>query len=168
MKKTRITYAPSIVLVTGVIVAVCIVILGAALFGELGFGIGGLIGIAVFLYFLTRRTEVEYGEGSIIKCRCAFYKWNIDLEDIDTFVYTISEYISRYGSNNYTMDIRFNHSKKGAEDYYKLSSVLVGKELEKMMRNDADKLEIMKIYKYAESLYPEKAKGYTKKDGAND
>ena len=40
--------------------------------------------------------------------------------------------------------------------------------MEKMMRNDADKLEIMKIYKYAESLYPDKAKGYTKKDGIND
>lgn len=167
MKKTMITYVPSIVVVIAGIVSVCIVMVAAALFGEPGLCIGGLIGIAVFLYFLTRRTEVEYGEGNVIKCRCAFYKWKIELEDIDSFVYTISEHLTR-GGPRYTIDIRFNHSKKGVEDYYKLSSLLLGKELEKMMRNDADKLEIMKIYKYAESLYPDKAKGFTKREGAND
>ena len=168
MKKTRVTYTPPIVIGIALAAAVLVILAGTTLLGEMGFAIGAFIGLVLFLYSICCKTYVEYGEGSKIKCRCAFYRWEIDLESVDSFEYTVNEIVGRYGSRGYSMDIRFNHSQKGVGDYYKLSSMMVDKEMEKMMRNDADKLEIMKIYKYAESLYPDKAKGYTKKDGIND
>ena len=56
---------------------------------------------------------------------------------------------------------------KGIKDCYKLTSWIMENEMKKLLRNDADKLEIMQIYKYAESLYPDKAEGYTEKDKIN-
>lgn len=167
MKKIKISYVPYKVYILPVLIWVTIAGVGAAFYGEPGVYVTGLIGIIAFLYFCTRRTVVEYGDGNIIRCRCSYYKWKIDLEKIDTFVYTISEHITR-GGPRYSMDIRFNHDQKGVEDYYKLSTILLGKELDKMIRNSSDKLDLMQLYKYAESLYPEKAKGYTKEAGIND
>ena len=37
----------------------------------------------------------------------------------------------------------------------------------KLISKDVDNLDIMKIYRFAESLYPDKARGYTKKEDIN-
>ena len=65
------------------------------------------------------------------------------------------------------MVIMFYHSMRGINDCYKLTSFIGENEMEKLMRNEAEKLDIMQIYKFAESLYPDKARGYSKTEDNN-
>ena len=138
----------------------------AVLLNELGFYISILAGIAALLYVYKQGTVVEFGDGEIIRCRSFIYKWKIDLVCIDTFSYTAGKYLAR-GDIRCSIVIMFYHNTKGINDCYKLKSSIGEKEIEKLMCNDADKLDIMQIYKFAESMYPEKAKGYTEKEDSN-
>lgn len=166
MKKVKISYTPPVMYVMIALICIAIIFGTAAFLNELCLYVSMLVGIVAFLYVHKHGTTVEFGDGKIIRCRCIFYRWKIDLENIDSFSYTVSEHLTR-GGIRHSMGITFYHSMKGIKDCYKLTSWIMENEMKKLLRNDADKLEIMQIYKYAESLYPDKAEGYTEKDKIN-
>ena len=166
MKKIKVSYTPTIVYIISAIIWAAVMLAVSAFLDELGFYIGVLAGIAALLFVYYQGTVVEYGEGKIIKCRSFFYKWKIDLERIDTFSYTVRKYHAR-GGIRHMMVIMFYHSIRGINDCYKLTSFIGENEMKKLMYNNADKLDIIQIYKFAESLYPDKARGYTEKEDNN-
>ena len=166
MKKVKVTYTPSIVYIISAMIWATVMLVIATLLNEIFIYIGALAGLAALLYIYYQGTVVEFGEGKIIRCRSLFYKWKIDLERIDTFSYTVRKYTAR-GGVRHMMVIMFYHSMRGINDCYKLTSFIGENDMKKLMRNEADKLDIIQIYKYAENLYPDKAKGYTDKEDYN-
>ena len=166
MKKVKVTYTPPIAYIISAIIWVAVMFGISEFLNELGFYIGVLAGIIALLYIYKKGTVVEFGEGKTIRCRSLFYKWKIDLERIDTFCYTVRKYQGR-GGVRHSMVIMFYHSMRGINDCYKLTSFIGENEMEKLMRNEAEKLDIMQIYKFAESLYPDKARGYSKTEDNN-
>ncbi|WP_455529842.1 hypothetical protein [Ruminococcus sp.] len=166
MKKIKVSYTPTIVYIISAIIWVAVMFVISGYLNELGFYICVLAGLAALLFVYCQGTVVEYGEGKIIRCRSFFYKWKIDLERIDTFSYTVRKYHAR-GGIRHMMVIMFDHSMRGINDCYKLTSFIGENEMKKLMYNEADKLDIMQIYKFAESLYPDKARGYTEKEDIN-
>ncbi len=167
MKKVKVTYIPPIVYIISAMIWAAVMFVIASFLNELFIYIGALAGIFALIYIYYKGTVVEFGDGKIIRCRSLFYKWKIDLERIDTFSYTVRKY-QRIGGVHHSMVIMFYHSMRGINDCYKLASSFIrGNEMEKLMRSEADRLDIMQIYKFAESLYPDKARGYTEKEDIN-
>ena len=166
MKKVKVTYTPPIVYIISAVIWAAAMFVIAAFLNELCIYIGVLAGLVALLYICKKGSVVEYGDGKIIRCRSFFYKWKIDLERIDTFSYTVRKYRAR-GGIRHMMVIMFDHSMRGINDCYKLTSFIGEKEMKKLVCNEADKLDIMQIYKFAESLYPDKARGYTEKEDIN-
>ena len=166
MKKVKVTYTPVIVYIISVIVWTAVMFGIATFLNEVFIYIGALAGFIALLFIYYQGTVVEYGDGKIIRCRSFFYKWKIDLERIDTFCYTVRKYQGR-GGVRHSMVLMFYHSMRGINDCYKLTSFIGENEMEKLMRNEAEKLDIMQIYKFAESLYPDKARGYSKTEDNN-
>lgn len=159
MKKLKVTYTPPFAIKISVLILVVIICAEVHFFGEVGLYIGILIGLAAYCIMCKKGTIVEFGNGSIIKCRYFFYKWDIDLEKIDRFSYSIESHLAR-GGPRYTFDIKFYYSENDVEDYYKLNTSIGREEILKCMEGGVHKLNILQIYRYAENLCPEKAGGY--------
>ena len=92
------------------------------------------------------------------KLQIPFYKWNINLENIENFSYSIGSHLA--GPHSYSFDVCFHYNENGVKDYYKLNTKIGREDIRRCMDGESSKLEIMQIYRYAERLYPEKAKGY--------
>ena len=98
-------------------------------------------------------TEVSFGEGSIIKCEWSFYKWEIDMEQVKSVYYTISSHADRY-KKWHTIDIVFEF---GDESVKALKDEIEIEDMGKFVTGKAEEVEIMKLYDYISSAYPEKA-----------
>ncbi|MBQ6944518.1 MAG: hypothetical protein IJN43_09350 [Ruminococcus sp.] len=101
-------------------------------------------------------TEVSFGEGSIIKCEWSFYKWEIDMEQVKSVYYTISSHADRY-KKWHTIDIVFEF---GDESVKALKDEIESEDMGKFVTGKAKEVELMKLYEYISSAYPEKAVGF--------
>ena len=164
MKRMKINYIPALIVGISVVLFITITLVCMGIWGEVGKLIGFVSGGAVTIWLLTRGTIVEFGKGTVIRCRYVFYMWKIDLEKIDRFSYSIDEYATRGGQRN-TFTLRFYYSINGCEDDYVLRKMIDKSDIKRLMSGDAAKLELMEIYRYAESVFPEKAKGYVEDSG---
>jgi hypothetical protein len=90
--------------------------------------------------------------------------WKIDLKKIDSFSYSIDEMISRGGPRS-VFTLRFYYNIDGDDDNYVFRKIIDKKDIKNLMSGDMESIELMKIYRYAESVYPEKAKGYVEYKG---
>lgn len=121
-----------------------------------------LLGISLvfFLIFALNatltETEVSFGEGSIIKCEWLFYKWEIDMEQVKSVYYTISSHADRY-KKWHTIDIVFEF---GDESIKALKDEIESEDMGKFVTGKAEEVELMKLYEYISSAYPEKAAGF--------
>lgn len=163
MRKLKVTYMPPMATVAALVLWICIGYIGAHFWGEFGLYIGILVGLAVFLVICSLGTTVQFGKGSIINCKYLFYEWKIDLEKVETFSYSIESHLTK-GGHKYSFDVRFNYNENGVEDCYKLNTKIGREDIRRCMDGESSKLEIMQIYRYAERLYPEKAKGYVESE----
>ncbi len=121
-----------------------------------------LLGIS-FVFFLIcnliaslTETEVSFGDGSIIKCEWSFYKWEIDMEQVKSVYYTISSHKDRY-KKWHTIDIVFEF---GDESVKALKDEIESEDMGKFVTGKAEEVELMKLYDYISSAYPEKATGF--------
>jgi hypothetical protein len=101
-------------------------------------------------------TEVSFGEGSIIKCEWLFYKWEIDMEQVKSVYYTISSHADRY-KKWHTIDIVFEFVD---ESIKALKDEIESEDMGKFVTGKAKEVELMKLYEYISSAYPEKAVGF--------
>jgi len=164
MKRMKINDEP--VLIQGISIGLFFIIPLACMrkWGEAGELIGFVIGGAVMIWLLTRGTIVEFGKGTIIRCRCTLCMWKIDLKKIDSFSYSIDEMISRGGPRS-VFTLRFYYNIDGCDDNYVFRKIIDKNDIKNFMSGDMESIELMKIYRYAESVYPEKAKGYVEYKG---
>ncbi|WP_024861345.1 hypothetical protein [Ruminococcus flavefaciens] len=162
MKKLKVTYMPPLAAVIAVILWICTGYIGAQFFGVAGFCVGVLVGLGIYNVVRSIGTTVQFGKGNVIDCKYFFYKWKIDLEKIDTFSYSIESHLTRGG--HYSFDVKFSYSENGIEDCYKLNTSIGREDIRRCMDGESHKLEILQVYRYAERLYPEKAKGYVESD----
>ena len=102
------------------------------------------------------KTEVSYGEGDKIYCKWLFYKWEIDMEQVKSVYYTISSHADRY-KKWHTIDIVFEF---GDESVKALKDEIESEDMGKFVTGKAEEVELMKLYEYISSAYPEKAVGF--------
>ena len=101
-------------------------------------------------------SDLSYGIDNKIYCKWAFYKWSIDLEAISEVYYAVEP----TGSETRTihnLSIIFIDQSNAKKKLY--SKVLAG-DVAKCIAGQSDELPLMELYRFAESRYPEKAKGY--------
>ena len=103
------------------------------------------------------KTEVSYGEGDKIYCKWLFYKWEFDMEQVKSAYYTVSSHYARY-SKWYTLDVVFEDKDENVLGHlcHKIESDAIGK----IIAGKAEEVELMKLYDYISSAYPEKAVGF--------
>ena len=170
MKKISIKYLPhSMEIVTFLV----LVEMGVVLFillryienvSSAGAVISGIVlfaSAALVEWIACNETAVEYGEGSIIKCRWAFIEWEIDLEKVRTVVYTVEPYYSRVGTVH-TLNVEFAYAEKYGEERTCLKTNLDANQIGGFMQGKRDNVPLMQLYRYVEERYPEKAKGFEK------
>ncbi|HBI84701.1 MAG TPA: hypothetical protein DDX71_00215 [Ruminococcus sp.] len=108
---------------------------------------------------LTVKTKIQFGENSGIQCRWLFLRWKIDLEKLQTVTYTVSSYRTRGGGTSYIFLLRFYEDCKHPEKAGRLKEHLEQRVAEDCIREKYDRVQLMKLYRYIEEQYPEKAKG---------
>ena len=135
----------------------------------MGFGNGEAIIACVAFWFIaifiavvflliadSVKTEVSYGEGDKIYCKWLFYKWEFDMEQVKSVYYTISSHADRY-KKWHTIDIVFEF---GDESVKALKDEIEIEDMGKFVTGKAEEVELMKLYDYISSAYPEKAVGF--------
>ena len=135
----------------------------------MGFGNGEAIIACVAFWFIaifiavvflliadSVKTEVSYGEGDKIYCKWLFYKWEFDMEQVKSVYYTISSHADRY-KKWHTIDIVFEF---GDESVKALKDEIEIEDMGKFVTGKAEDVEIMQLYEYISSAYPEKATGF--------
>lgn len=121
--------------------------------------------VFTFLFFIIAavgadaKTTAEFGEGSVIKCRWLFVKWNIDIEKIRGAAYSLQRQNSRLGVR-YIFELRFYSEGKIKPDI--ITEKLLPDEAEYCIKGNYDKVQLMQVYRYIEEYYPDKAIGYEK------
>ena len=114
-----------------------------------------LLFIAGLISMFVSRTVVEFGEGSIIKCRWMFFRWNIDLDKVDSVMYKLQSHNGK-GGVSYSFDLLFYANTKQAK---KLAETLDYRTAEHCIQQRYEEVELMKLYRYIENNYYDKAKG---------
>ena len=121
----------------------------------------GIICILLFFVFLilagTVRTTVKFGEGSIIKCQWLFLFWKIDLDKFNAVTYKLVSNRTRGGGTYYSLQMMFYVD---ADHFKCLSEGLEQHIAEACIRRNFDRTELIKLYRYIEQNYPDKAKGF--------
>lgn len=158
MKKLKVSYTPPLAIIISVLIWAAVVCAVVYFTDGIWLPIGILLGLAAYVAFSNMGTTVEFGSGSVINCKYLFYKWNINLENIENFSYSIGSHLA--GPHSYSFDVCFHYNENGVKDYYKLNTKIGREDIRRCMDGESSKLEIMQIYRYAERLYPEKAKGF--------
>ena len=165
MEKIRIKHIPRCIFIVMIILSV----LGIGMNGTLkmtgkyekydmiyGLIICGLFLTVLFLILLVKAT-VKFGEGSIVKCRWFFLSWSIDLDNINAVTYTLKSHRTRGGGTRYSLHMLFYVD---ADHFKVLKEPLDQHIAEECIRHRFDQTELMKLYRYIETTYPDKAKGY--------
>ena len=158
MKKLKVSYTPPLAIIISVLIWAAVVCAVVYFTDGIWLPIGILLGLAAYVAFSNMGTTVEFGSGSVINCKYLFYKWNINLENIENFSYSIGSHLA--GPHSYSFDVCFHYNENGVKDYYKLNTKIGREDIRRCMDGESSKLEIMQIYRYVERLYPEKAKGF--------
>ena len=164
MKKIIIWHKPWF----ATVIPTAIVVLGMLIL-FMGFGNGEAIIVCVAFWFISIfitvvflliadsvKTEVSYGEGDKIYCKWLFYKWEFDMEQVKSVYYTISSHADRY-KKWHTIDIVFEF---GDESVKALKDEIESEDMGKFITGKAEEVEIMKLYEYISSAYPEKTVGF--------
>lgn len=163
MKRLRIKYTPPVVQGVALIILIAAAIGAAQFVGEIALYIGILFAMMVYAAMYSFGSVVEFGKEKVIKCKCLFFIWKIDLDKIDAFSYSIESHNAK-GGPRFSFDVRFHFSRNGIDDYYVLKKNIYHEDIIKFMNGELDRIDLMKIYRYAQSVYPEKAKGYMQAD----
>ncbi|SHM89362.1 hypothetical protein [Ruminococcus flavefaciens] len=164
MKKMRINDAPVLIQVISLGLFFIIPVVCMRKWGDAGELIGFIVGGAIMIWLLTRGTIVEFGKGTVIRCRYAFYMWKIDLKKIDRFSYSIDELIARGGPRS-VFTLRFYYKVDDYDEKYVFRKIIDKNDIINFMSGNMEQIELMEIYRYAESVYPEKAEGYVEDRG---
>ena len=164
MKKIIIWHKPWF----ATVIPTAIVVLGMLIL-FMGFGNGEAIIVCVAFWFISIfiavvflliedsvKTEVSYGEGDKIYCKWLFYKWEFDMEQVKSVYYTISSHADRY-KKWHTIDIVFEF---GDASVKALKDEIEIEDMGKFVTGKAEEVEIMKLYEYISSAYPEKTVGF--------
>ena len=174
MKKMNIRHTPLSVQIAMVLtvlvgmIAVVVFIVGLDLkdyeqdIATMVFGFGYFTIMFIVLYAVgSINTVVEYGDGDIIKCGWAFLKWEIDLSKAVYVIYTIEPHYSRGGSR-YTFNVEFIFSGEYGEERKCLKVYIDNEMMGRIMQGEKDDIPLMRLYRYAEERYPDKAAGFEK------
>ena len=103
------------------------------------------------------KTTVRFGEGSIIKCQWLFLFWRIDLDKYNTVTYKLVSNRTRGGGTHYSLQMMFYVD---AEHFKCLTESLEQDIAEACIQRNFNRTELIKLYRYIEQNYPDKAKGY--------
>ena len=114
-----------------------------------------LLFVAGLISMFCSRTVVEFGEGSVIKCRWLFVRWNIDLDKVDSVMYKLQSHNGK-GGVSYSFDLLFYANTKQAK---KLAETLDHRTAEHCIQQRYEEVELMELYRYIENNYYDKAKG---------
>lgn len=104
------------------------------------------------------RTVVEFGEGSVIKCRWLFVRWNIDLDKVDSVMYKLQSHKGK-GGVSYSFDLLFYGCYANPKRAKKLAETLDYRTAEHCIQHRYEEVELMELYRYIENNYYDKAKG---------
>jgi len=164
MEKLKVKYTPPVVIAAAVIIFAAAVFTGSSIVEGTGAYIGSIVGFIIGLRVLLSETTVEFGEGNIIRCRCLFYSWKIDLDKTERISYSVDKHIMG-GSTRYSLNLRFYKEASSINDNYVLRKMIDHSDITKLMSGDMSRIDLMRIYKYVQSVCPEKAKGYVQDSG---
>ena len=165
MNKIKIKHLPKGVLITIIIVSImaygAVQTLNTESHPERSDVIYGLILIVLFFALLIFagfvKTTVRFGEGSIIKCQWLFLFWRINLDKYNAVTYKLVSNRTRGGGTYYSLQLMFYVD---AEHFKCLSEGLEQHIAEDCIRRNFDRTKLIKLYRYIEQNYPDKAKGY--------
>lgn len=166
MKTLRIKYVPPMIEAIAIFLAFGLFLVPLGLAGSEkmadyafpGILAGMTAGILLIVAVGSSKTLVKLGDDGVIRCIWLFYSWKIDLAKVESFSCCVQPRRAR-GGTVYSLDLVFISNKDGIEDKSSLEVPVGGSELKKLLKGGADDIDIMKIYRYAEALYPQKAKG---------
>ena len=166
MKTLRIKYIPPMITAITVVLSFGLLLLPICLsynektadYALVGSLAGMAVGVVLLVAVGSTKTLVKLGEDGVIRCIWLFYSWEIDLAKTESFSCCVQPHRAR-GGTVYSLDLVFISKKDGYEDESSLKVNVGAPELRKLLKGEADDIDIMKIYKYAEALYPDKAKG---------
>jgi len=166
MKTLRIKYIPPMIMAITVVLFFGLWLLPMCLsynekmtdYALVGSLAGMAVGVVLLVAVSSTKTLVKLGEDGVIRCIWLFYSWEIDLAKTESFSCCVQPHRAR-GGTVYSLDLVFISNKDGYEDESSLKVNVGAPELRKLLKGEADDIDIMKIYKYAEALYPDKAKG---------
>ena len=165
MNKIKIKHLPKGVLITIIIVSImaygAVQTLNTESHPERSDVIYGLILTVLFFALLIfagfAKTTVRFGEGSIIKCQWLFLFWRINLDKYNAVTYKLVSNRTRGGGTYYSLQLMFYVD---AEHFKCLSEGLEQHIAEDCIRRNFDRTKLIKLYRYIEQNYPDKARGY--------
>lgn len=165
MKKIKIKHIPKCVDIAMVVLCVMVCAISLSLKGIKKPDIGEMwimltffgLFIAGIILAATVKTVVQFGEGSIIRCRWLFLFWKIDLESVTAVSYTLRSHMTRGGGRCYSVHMMFY---TGREQCRVLKEHLHYKIAEECIRHRFDRVQLMQLYRYIEETAPEKAVGF--------
>ena len=164
MEKLKVKYTPPVVIAAAVILFAAAVFAGSSIIEGTGAYFGSIVGFSIGLWIMSLGTTVEFGEGNIIRCRSFFYRWKIDLDKIDRISYSVDKYATRGGSR-YSLNLRFYKEASSINDNYVLRKMIDHNDIMQLMSGEMNRIDLMRIYKYVQSVCPEKARGYVQDSG---
>ena len=177
MKKIRLDYPPKGISIVMAIILFFLyfpVVLALSRKSELSdeerrvLGILGCIALGVTILFFAAiyfvQIVVVYGSGDIIRCWWLFIMWEIDISQASYFVYTVEPHHTQFGTV-YTFNVEFEIEGIYGGERNRIRTKLEPDKLEDCMQGNVDNIKLMRVYRYAEKCYPEKAKGYKKMYG---
>ena len=106
------------------------------------------------------KTMLTFGEGSIIKCQWLFLFWKLDIQDFYAVTYKLGSCRTRGGGTCYIFHLLFYRGNTASYKTKDLRERLAPPIAEQCIRRCFDNVQLMKLYRYIEENYPEKAKGY--------
>ncbi|WP_297961832.1 hypothetical protein [uncultured Ruminococcus sp.] len=172
MKTLRIKYVPPMIEAIAIFLAFGLFLVPLGLAGSEkmadyafpGILAGMTAGILLIEVVGSTKTLIKLGDDGVIRCIWVFYSWKIDLAKVESFSYHIQSYYSRLGTRN-MLDLTFSYKDEENADAHHFKSAIGKKEITELMAGRFEEFELMKIYRYAETLYPQKAEGYVEDSG---
>lgn len=159
MKKVNIKHIPEKLKKVMTAMAVAVLILGLAASTTVIFYVLAFLLLIIVVIIFNVKTTVEFGEGSVIKCKWLFVNWNIDIEKIGGAAYSLKRHRRKAGAS-YFFELRFYREGKNAPE--KLNETLSIFDANNCIQGNYDKVQLMQVYRYIEEYYPYKARGYEK------
>ncbi|MCM1505549.1 MAG: hypothetical protein NC177_00215 [Ruminococcus flavefaciens] len=116
-----------------------------------------IIGIA--FYIDCTKTVIEYDEEKI-RWKWIWITYKVNFKEMESVHYTITSERTRYGGYIRRFEIVF----KVNDDELRLNDNLKIEDIENSINGTPDDIKLMELYKFIESVCPEKSKGFIKTD----